>query len=492
MPGVGAARLDRGCESERTLHSGVGVSDTRHRQALPSGHDLQGYRLSEVLGVGGFGVTYLAWDTRLGQQVAIKEYLPNEFAVRDGTTVQPKSPNDESDFAWGLSRFLDEARTLARFRHPNLVRVLNYFEVNRTAYIVMDYEQGESLDSILKRKGRLGEAELRRLLLPIVDGLGQMHAAGYLHRDIKPSNVFVRRSNESPVLLDFGSARQALSTKSKSLTTVASAGYSPPEQYESDGDQGPWTDIYSLSALCYRAVTGRTPIEATRRMNRLMQSQPDPLPKLANERPAGCSRAFLVAVDQGLAPIPAERPSSLAAWAAAMEDGGANLSSAYGSSSSRTDSWSPPEGSAGTWFDSLRRRAWSAIVPETFETDGPDGVYGRPEVVAASGGNPACRIHGETGDGRAISVRIPGGLLAEGAVIGRSPRTSTFVIEDGTLSRRHARLFSESGVIYVEDLGSTNGTRVNGRALGAREPRAIYDGDRVELGAVAFQFGVDP
>ena len=467
------------------------MSDTRHRQALPSGHDLQGYRLSEVLGVGGFGVTYLAWDTRLGQQVAIKEYLPNEFAVREGTTVQPKSPNDESDFAWGLDRFLDEARTLARFRHPNLVRVLNYFEVNRTAYIVMDYEQGESLDAILKRKGRLGETQLRRLLLPIVDGLSQMHAAGYLHRDIKPSNVFVRRSNESPVLLDFGSARQALSTKSKSLTTVASAGYSPPEQYESDGEQGPWTDIYSLSALCYRALTGRTPIEATRRMNRLMQSQPDPLPRLANQKPADCSRAFLAAVDQGLAPIPSGRPSSLAAWAAAMEDGSASLSAAHGSSSSRTDSWSPPDAAAGNWFDSIRRRAWSAIAPETFERDEPDGAYGRPEV-AASGSSPACRIHGETGDGRAISFRIPEGLLAEGAVIGRSPRTSTFVIEDGTLSRRHARLFSESGAVYVEDLGSTNGTRVNGRALGEREPCAIRHGDRVELGAVAFQLGVDP
>ena len=291
------------------------MTDGEHKQALPAGYGLQGYRLVRLLGVGGFGVTYLAEDVRLGRSVAIKEYLPNEFAVRAGEAVHPKSRNDQEDFEWGLARFLDEARTLARFRHPNLVQVLDYFEVNQTAYIVMNYEEGESLDRVLEHRGTLSEAQLKRLLLPIVDGLKEVHAAGYLHRDIKPSNVFIRRSDESPVLLDFGSARQALGRKSKSLTAVASAGYSPPEQYESEGEQGPWTDIYALSALCYRAITGTAPMEAPRRMSQLIQRRADPLVQLANERPNGYPHALLVAVDEGLELAPSDRPSSLDRWA---------------------------------------------------------------------------------------------------------------------------------------------------------------------------------
>ena len=213
--------------------------DFEHKQALPRGHVLHDrYELLAVLGVGGFGVTYLGRDTELERRVAIKEYFPNEFAVREGTTVHPKSVGDREDVEWGLDRFLDEARTLARFRHPNLVRVIDYFSGNGTAYIVMDYEDGEPLDGVLDRLGRLTESQLRKVLLPIVDGLGEVHRAGFLHRDIKPSNVFIRRADESPVLLDFGAARQALGRKSKSMTSVVSAGYSPPEQYESDGKQG--------------------------------------------------------------------------------------------------------------------------------------------------------------------------------------------------------------------------------------------------------------
>ena len=186
------------------------MDESTHKQALPIGYRLQNYRIEGVLGVGGFGVTYLAVRATLGHQVAIKEYLPNEFAVRDGTTVHPKSTSDRSDFEWGLTRFLEEAKTLARFEHRNLVRVRDYFEGNHTAYIVMDYEDGEPLDRLLERHGTLTEAQLKRVLLPIVDGLREVHAAGFLHRDIKPSNVYVRRSDESLVLLDFGAARQAL------------------------------------------------------------------------------------------------------------------------------------------------------------------------------------------------------------------------------------------------------------------------------------------
>ena len=175
------------------------MSAEDHKHALPAGYRLGSYRVVRVLGVGGFGVTYLCEHGGLGVQVAVKEYLPNDVAVRDGTAVHPKSAGDREDFEWGLTRFLEEARTLARFEHPNVVRVRDCFEANSTAYIVMDYEDGESLDALLHRHGTLTEAQLRRVVLPVADGLRQIHATGFLHRDVKPSNIFVRRSDESPV-----------------------------------------------------------------------------------------------------------------------------------------------------------------------------------------------------------------------------------------------------------------------------------------------------
>ena len=297
------------------------MEERTHKQALPAGYRLQNHRLVSVLGVGGFGVTYLAEHATLGQKAAIKEYLPNEFAVRDGATVHAKSEADRADFEWGLQRFLDEATTLARFEHRNVVRVRDYFEANRTAYIVMDYEEGEPLDKLLESHGRLTEAQLRRVLLPIVEGLKEVHASGFLHRDIKPSNVFVRRSDESPVLLDFGAARQALGRKSKSLTAVASAGYLPPEQYESEGEQGPWTDVYALSALCYRAISGNAPVEAPRRQSRMARRQADSLPALAESEASDYSKSLLEAVDWGLRVIETERPQSLNEWEAALSGG---------------------------------------------------------------------------------------------------------------------------------------------------------------------------
>ena len=296
------------------------MSANDHKQALPQGFRLRAYRVVRVLGVGGFGVTYLCEHAGLGVQVAVKEYLPNEIAVRDGAGVYPKSPGDREGFEWGLSRFLDEAKTLARFKHPNVVRVRDCFGANHTAYIVMDYEDGEPLDALLRRHGTLTEAQLKRVLLPVAEGLRQVHAAGFLHRDIKPSNVFVRRSDESPVLLDFGSARQALLQKSRSMTAIASAGYSPPEQYESHGSHGVWTDIYALCALCHRAITGKVPVEAPRRTGEVARSRADPQKRLAGAGLAGYSPGFLDAVDWGLRLIETERPQSLGEWLARLQE----------------------------------------------------------------------------------------------------------------------------------------------------------------------------
>ena len=289
------------------------MSEPEYRQALPTGYGLESYMILDVLGVGGFGVTYLAQHARLGHKVALKEYLPNEIAVRDGTTVHPKSRPDEQRFLWGLERFLDEAKTLTRFRHPNLIRVTDYFEGNNTAYFVMDYEVGKPLNVLLAGR-RLSEAQLRRVLWPILDALKTVHSAGVLHRDIKPANIFIRQHQESPVLIDFGSARNYVGQQTQNPTSLVSPGYSPWEQYfGTEGDQGPWTDIYSLAGVCYRAVTGKAPIDALQRMNGMQRDRVDPQPTLAGRHEA-FSPALLSAIDAGLQLVGTDRPQTVGAW----------------------------------------------------------------------------------------------------------------------------------------------------------------------------------
>ena len=230
---------------------------TDHLHALPVGCQLNEYRIEGVIGSGGFGITYKALDTQLDKVVAVKEYLPNEFAVRtDATTVRPKSTADQDNYQWGLTRFLDEARTLARFEHPHLNHVHRYFEDNNTAYLVLDYIEGETLSDLLKREGRLESTRLQRLVTELLSGLDEVHHAGYVHRDVKPSNIMLRK-NGSSVLLDFGAARQVLGQRSKSLTSVLTPGYAPIEQYDQKGDDiGPWTDLYALGMVAYRCVSG--------------------------------------------------------------------------------------------------------------------------------------------------------------------------------------------------------------------------------------------
>src|SRR6476620_9134040 len=162
--------------------------------ALPAGSRLHWYVLERVLGQGGFGITYLAHDTNLDRPVAIKEYLPAEIARRrSDASAWPHSDTLAKRYAWGLERFLLEARTLARFDHPNIVRVLSVFEANNTAYMVMRFEEGEDLATLLDRRGTLPQRQLTDCLLPILDGLELVHAAGFIHRDIKPENIYVRR-----------------------------------------------------------------------------------------------------------------------------------------------------------------------------------------------------------------------------------------------------------------------------------------------------------
>src|ERR1700704_4053692 len=175
--------------------------------SLPPGYALNEYRIESTLGVGGFGLTYLATDSNLNLKVAIKEDLPDELALRgDDQSVKPKSDASVDMFKWGLSRFLDESRTLASFRHANIVRVMRFFEANRTAYMVMEFVAGQPLGEWLRSRRPLEQAAVLAIAGPLLDGLELIHRTGYLHRDIKPGNVFIREDG-SPVLLDFGSAR---------------------------------------------------------------------------------------------------------------------------------------------------------------------------------------------------------------------------------------------------------------------------------------------
>jgi serine/threonine protein kinase len=240
---------------------------------LPPGARLHGgqYLVGRALGSGGFGITYLGRDLRLSQRVAIKEYMPRAVAARhrDGSTVVPGSGRDRDDFAFGLARFLDEARMLASLENePNVVGAKNFFEENGTAYLVMPYLDGQSLDAVRRsRGGRLPEREAVPLAMAVLDGLRAVHARGLLHRDIKPQNVYVTAAGQVK-LLDFGAARYAAGAQSRSLTAVLTVPYAPFEQYQGSGDgQGPWTDVYAVGVLLYVLLTGQEPPEALSRLD---------------------------------------------------------------------------------------------------------------------------------------------------------------------------------------------------------------------------------
>ena len=281
--------------------------------ALPQGYRLEEYELLRVLGFGGFGMTYLGFDHNLDKGVAIKEYLPSEIATRTRDhSVAPQASDLREDFEWGLDRFLDEARTLARFQHPNIVQVYRFFEAHGTAYIVMEYVEGETLSAYLERKETLTESELKSILYPILDGLEVVHGADFLHRDIKPGNIIIRDEDDSPVLLDFGAARQAMGARSRSVASMLTPGYAPIERYSSRGNQGPWTDIYALGVVCYRALTGQMVDEAMDRIH------DDALIPLSEQYAGRASPEFLSAIDHALSVYEKDRPQSVSAWRAEL------------------------------------------------------------------------------------------------------------------------------------------------------------------------------
>jgi serine/threonine protein kinase len=323
-PTVSSARLDpvptqpTRIDPDAPIHRGAAAASSgrpsgRNHVALPAGYVFHEYVIESVLGTGGFGITYLARDNNLQCPVAIKEYLPNDLAVRtDGQTVCARTESDTHGYRIGLDGFLAEARVLATFRHPHIVRVTRFFEANNTAYMVMDYERGQPLRDWIRAHGPIGESRLLELFLPLLDGLEVVHKARVLHRDIKPANIYVREDAGGLVLLDFGAARYARSDDSRSLTSIVTPGYAPFEQYHAHGAQGPWSDLYAMGGVLYWIVTGEKPMEAPSRVRH------DAMPTARALGEGRYGERLLRAIDWALTPDEAERPRSVAEFKAVL------------------------------------------------------------------------------------------------------------------------------------------------------------------------------
>ncbi len=266
------------------------------------------YLIGRVLGHGGFGITYLGLDLNLQMRVAIKEHLPRDLATRhkDGSTVIPYSEQEADSYIYGMNKFIEEGRTLARFAdHPNIVSVINFFEANDTAYLIMLYLEGNNLQDFLKnRGGRLSETEAVPMITMVLDGLRAIHRANLLHRDIKPANIFLTKEG-SIRLVDFGSARRAMGEHSATLSKIVSDGYSPFEQYTLAAKEGPWTDIYAVSATLHHLISGKRPPPAS---ERIAEDRLRPLRELFGDE---ISQSISDAVAKGLALRPEERFQSV-------------------------------------------------------------------------------------------------------------------------------------------------------------------------------------
>ena len=273
------------------------------------------YIVGRVLGQGGFGITYVAFDTQLQTRMAIKEYMPSDIATRvEGTTVSIMMDTKSDDFTYGAERFQEEARTLAKFiGHPNIAGVSSYFDENDTSYFVMDYIEGVSFKSyIANNGGKVSVDETLNVMIPVLRALTAVHAEGFIHRDVTPDNIYISKDGNVK-LLDFGSARYSIGDKSKSLDVILKVGYAPKEQYIRRGRQGPYTDVYSCAACFYAALTGYLPPES---LERLDHDELVPVSQAGVDIPEWLDKAIL----KGLAVQPEDRFQSAAEFLDAIEN----------------------------------------------------------------------------------------------------------------------------------------------------------------------------
>ena len=294
----------------------------KYENVLSMGYRLQGgkheYVIEDILGRGGFGITYAAWDSLLQKKVAIKEYLPNEFAARISgeTTVRATSRDHARTFVNGMTSFLEESRKLAKFNTvPGIVRIFDCFSENNTAYIVMEYLDGKNLKQMIEERGKISYDEAVYVILQVLKALEPVHQAGLIHRDIAPDNIFVC-SDGQVKLIDFGVARFVTTSHSRSLSVMLKLGYAPVEQYSEDGNQGTWTDVYACGATLYHAITGVVPPHS---YDRTDQNKSDKLirpRKLVKKLPKNVETAILNAMNV----MPENRTQTAEAFADELEN----------------------------------------------------------------------------------------------------------------------------------------------------------------------------
>ncbi|MBV8502600.1 MAG: serine/threonine protein kinase [Paucibacter sp.] len=325
-------------------------------EALAPGTRLGEFEIREVLGAGGFGIVYRAWDTALEREVAVKEFMPVTLAGRGpGARVTLRSRSAEENFALGLRSFVNEARLLARFDHPALVKVHRFWEDNATAYMAMPFYRGRTLRQLRAemRAGPFDEAWARSLIDPLLGALEVLHRAEVFHRDIAPDNI-LWCDDGGPVLLDFGAARQVLADRTQNLTAILKPQFAPIEQYADTQvmRQGPWTDLYGLASTCYYMLAGKAPIPATARV------LSDDLTPLARLAPPGCSARLLESLDWAMAVRPQDRPQSVQALRDVL-DGRAPLPIRDSAVPTRpTTNESPPEAPRASPTAPPARKRW--------------------------------------------------------------------------------------------------------------------------------------
>jgi serine/threonine protein kinase len=286
---------------------------------LPDGLEIAGYRIVKKIASGGFSIVYLAYDED-GNAVAIKEYLPSSLALRQPGELMPAiSAENLPVFRIGLKCFFEEGRALARISHPNVVSVINFFRANDTVYMVMAYESGRSLqDHILRRRDKgerplVSERFIRKMFNQVMNGLREVHTNKLLHLDLKPANIYLRVDG-TPILLDFGAARQTLKTDLPKLYPMYTPGFAPPELYMKNGNLGPWTDIYSIGASMFACMVGAPPQPADQRQSH--DKMEDHFRKLENMY----SRELLQVIRWSLRTDPLERPQSVFALQKALRE----------------------------------------------------------------------------------------------------------------------------------------------------------------------------
>lgn len=515
-----------------------------HRLALPTGASVGPYRIEGLLGDGGFGITYLAEHTGLQRKVALKELLPVDLATRiENATIVARTMAQEGDFDWARDRFIEESRTLAKFQHPNIIAVHDVFEANGTAYMATAYEEGCDLAAWLKRsQAPPSESEVRAILEGLLNGLETVHAQQLLHRDIKPANIYICADGR-PVLLDFGSARQAISSKSRPITSIVTPGYAPFEQYHEDGNQGPWTDLYALGAVVVFLLTGEKPPDATRRVRN------DPYVPLATRLRGKYSPGLLVTTDRALEPREEDRPQSVKAWRETflgeqLPDrrkkvvGPPPLTTAVpqsaqvlppppagnGSQPKRTSPQLPYYliyGGLGALPISAIFFVIAMIVPSDALLGISCAASGLSFMTAialitigvamvggfrAHNSNTKTNLEPPARDRFYRFSPVAGGsrdsellfsyrdLTANGGTftLGRVQGECQLIIDDSSVSRLHLRFSVDpvSGHLMLEDLGSGNGTYLNGKKIS--QPKRLSLGDTVGIGAVELVFAEGP